>query len=188
MLARLTTLLVLFALALPFAPAHADEYADAIKLFRGAGQSAKFFDRSYGYALFPTVGKGAVGLGGAYGSGRVYAKGAYVGDTSMTQLTVGPQLGGQAYSQVIFFENKRAFDEFTGGNFELGAQVSAVGIVAGASAQVSTGGSGLGSSGTPSHAKTLGGYQKGLAIFTVAKGGLMYEASVGGQKFSYTPK
>jgi lipid-binding SYLF domain-containing protein len=138
--------------------------------------------------VFPTIGKGGVGIGGAHGKGRVYRGGAYVGDTSMTQLTVGLQLGGQAYSQIIFFQDKRAFDEFTGGNFEFGAQATAVAITAGASAQATTGGTGAGASGTQSHAKTAGEYQKGMAVFTVAKGGLMYEASIGGQKFNYKPK
>jgi lipid-binding SYLF domain-containing protein len=188
MIVRLRKLLCMCLLALPFAPALADDYADTIKVFRSAGQSAKFFGNSYGYAVFPTIGKGGVGVGGAYGKGRVYAKGAHVGDASMTQLTVGLQLGGQAYSQIIFFQNKAAFDKFTGGNFEFGAQATAVAITAGASAQATTGGTGAGASGTQSHAKTTGDYQDGMAVFTVAKGGLMYEASIGGQKFSYKPK
>lgn len=188
MIARLRTLWFVCLLALPFASAFADDYADTIKVFRNAGQSGKFFGNSYGYAVFPTIGKGGIGIGGAHGKGRVYARGAYVGDTSMTQLTVGLQLGGQAYSQMIFFQDKRAFDEFTSGNFEFGAQATAVAITAGASAQASTGGTGTGASGTQRHAKTAGEYQKGMAVFTVAKGGLMYEASIGGQKFNYKPK
>jgi lipid-binding SYLF domain-containing protein len=173
---------------LPTAPVLADDYADTIKVFRGAGQSAKFFGASYGYAVFPTIGKGGIGIGGAHGSGRVFRGGAHVGDTSMTQLTIGLQLGGQAYSQIIFFQDKRAFDEFASGNFEFGAQATAVAITAGAQAQAGTTGTGAGASGTQEHAKTAGGYHKGMAVFTVAKGGLMYEASIGGQKFSYTPK
>jgi len=188
MLARLRTLMLLSLLAFPFASALADDYADTVEVFRGAGQSAKFFGNSYGYAVFPTIGKGGVGIGGAHGKGRVYAKGAYVGETSMTQLTVGLQLGGQAYSQMIFFQDKRAFDEFTGGNFEFGAQATAVAITAGASAQASTGGTGAGATGTQGQATTAGEYQKGMAVFTAVKGGLMYEASIGGQKFSYKAK
>jgi len=177
-------------LALPFASGWADEkdYADTIKVFQDAGESGSFFGKSYGYAVFPTIGKGGIGVGGAYGKGRVYAKGKYVGDTSMTQVTLGFQLGGQAYSQIIFFEDKRAFDEFTGGNFEFGAQASAVAITAGASAEASTAGSSAGASGGQHDATTVGNYTKGMAVFTVAKGGLMYEASIGGQKFSYTPR
>jgi lipid-binding SYLF domain-containing protein len=173
---------------LPFASAFADDYADTIKVFRDAGQSGEFFSKSYGYAVFPTIGKGGIGIGGAHGSGRVYKKGAHVGDTKMTQLTVGLQLGGQAYSQIIFFEDQRALDEFTSGNFEFGAQATAVAITAGASAQAGTGGTSSGASGTQKKATTAGGYQHGMAVFTIAKGGLMYEASIGGQKFSYKPK
>ena len=185
---RLRTLILLSILAFPPAQALADDYAATIKVFRRAGQSGKFFASSYGYAVFPTIGKGGIGIGGAHGSGRVYAKGAPVGDTSMTQITVGLQLGGQAYSQIIFFQDKRAFDEFTSGNFEFGAQATAVAITAGASAQASSGGTGAGASGTQSHARTAGGYHRGMAVFTIAKGGLMYEASIGGQKFSYRPR
>ena len=178
-------LLSALVLGLTSRPASADEYSDTLKVFRQAGESGQFFSHSYGYAVFPTIGKGGIGIGGAYGSGRVYAKGRYVADTSVTQVTLGLQLGGQAYSEIIFFQDQRAFEEFTSGNFELGAQASAVAITAGASAQASTTGTGTGASTSSSHAKTTGQYQKGVAVFTVAKGGLMYEASIGGQKFSY---
>lgn len=177
--------LLLGVLTLPFSPAHAEDYSDTIKVFRGAGESGQFFNKSYGYAVFPTIGKGGIGIGAAHGSGQVYVKGAHVGDSSMTQVTFGAQLGGQAYSQIIFFENKRVFDEFTSGNFEFGAQASAVAITAGASAQAGTTGAAAGASGNQKHAKTSAQYSKGMAVFTVAKGGLMYEASIGGQKFSY---
>jgi lipid-binding SYLF domain-containing protein len=175
-------------IGIPFTQAWADEYTDTIKIFRNAGESGSFFNNSYGYAVFPTIGKGGIGIGGAYGKGRVYTGGHHVGDTSMTQLTVGFQLGGEAYSQIIFFEDKRAFDEFTGGNFEFSATASAVAITAGASAAATTTGNSAGASGGKNDATTAGKYYKGMAVFTVAKGGLMYEASIGGQKFSYTPK
>jgi lipid-binding SYLF domain-containing protein len=166
--------------------AWADNYSDTVDLFKSA-VSSEFFDNSYGYAVFPTIGKGGVGVGGAHGKGRVYARGAHVGDTTVTQLTIGFQLGGQAYSQIIFFEDERSFTEFTSGNFEFGAQATAVAITAGASAQATTTGTGAGASGGQSDAKAIGDYYKGMAVFTIAKGGLMYEASVGGQKFSYKP-
>ena len=171
-----------------FAQARADQYADTINVFRSAIESKGFFDSAYGYVVFPTIGKGGIGIGGAYGEGRVYAQGVYVGDASMTQVTIGWQLGGQAYSQMIFFKDRRAFDEFTGGNFEFGAQASAVAITAGAQASATTTGSSAGASGGQNDATTVGSYYKGMAVFTVAKGGLMYEASIGGQKFSYTPR
>lgn len=184
------TFLALLLVAVPFTSAQADNYAETIEVFKKAGESGSFFGKSYGYAVFPTIGKGGFGIGAAHGDGRVYRKGSYVGDTSMTQVTVGLQLGGQAYSQIIFFEDKRAFDEFTSGNFEFGAQASAVAITAGASASATTTGSSAGASGGKHDATTTTAgteYYKGMAVFTVAKGGLMYEASIGGQKYSYKP-
>lgn len=166
-----------------------DKYQETINVFKNAGESGSFFKNAYGYAVFPTIGKGGIGIGGAFGEGRVYAQGKYVGDTKMTQVTVGFQLGGQAYSMIVFLEDERAFRDFTSGNFEFGAQASATAITAGASAAATTAGSSAGASGGQNDATTVGaGYQRGMATFTVAKGGLMYEASIGGQKFSYTAK
>ena len=127
----------------------------------------RFFDKAHGYAVFPTVGKAGMGLGGAFGKGRVYRQGRYIGDASLTQLTLGFQLGGQAYSEVIFFGDRAALERFTSGNFAFSAQASAVAATAGASADAD--------------------YEGGVAVFTLAKGGLMYEASIGGQKFHFTP-
>lgn len=182
---RLLGSLLALITALALSPAYADEYSDTLKVFRKAGESAAYFAHSYGYAVFPSIGKGGIGIGGAYGSGRVYAKGRHVGDTSVAQVTLGLQLGGQVYSEIIFFQDQRAFHEFTTGNFEFGAEASAVAITAGASAQATTTGTGAGASTSSSSAATTGKYQKGVAVFTVAKGGLMYEATIGGQKFSY---
>ena len=126
-----STLFAVFAL-LTALTARADEYDDTIAIFKGAGQSGSFFAKSYGYAVFPTVGKGGLGVGAAHGTGRVYAKGKHVGDTTMNQVSVGLQAGGQAFSQIIFFEDQRAFEEFTSGNFEFGASVQAVAITASA--------------------------------------------------------
>ncbi|MEM9256059.1 MAG: lipid-binding SYLF domain-containing protein [Pseudomonadota bacterium] len=167
----------------------ANSYADAIRSFNNAGASGSFFQTAYGYAVFPTIGKGGFFVGGAYGEGRVFVNARHVGDTTMTQLTLGFQLGAQAYSQIIFFENQQAFDHFTSGNFEFSAQATAVAITAGVSAEASTGGGlAAGASGGRNDATTShGGYRKGLAVFTIATGGLMYEASLGGQKYTYTP-
>lgn len=166
-----------------------DSYGNAINAFKEAGDSSGFFDSAYGYAIFPTIGKGGIGIGGAHGKGRVYVGGRHVGNTSMTQITMGFQLGGQAFSQIIFFEDQRAFTEFSTGNFEFSAQATAVAITAGVSAEANTGGGlAAGASGGQNNATTShGGFRKGMAIFTIAKGGLMYEAAVGGQKFDYTP-
>jgi lipid-binding SYLF domain-containing protein len=141
-----------------------------------------FFDKCFAVVIFPTVGKGGLGIGGAHGSGFAFREGKLVGEVKMTQVTFGLQAGGQAFSQVIFFEDERAFRQFSDGNFELGAQASAVALTAGANASASTAG-GASAGANEEQAKTK--YTDGMAIFTLAKGGLMYEASVGGQKFKY---
>jgi lipid-binding SYLF domain-containing protein len=170
-------------------PTAADSYEEALIGFQSADATQPFFDSAYGYALFPTIGKGGIGLGGAYGKGRVYVAGNQVGTTSMSQVTVGFQLGGQAFSQIIFFEDRHAFEQFTDENFEFGAQATAVALTASASAQASTAGGASASAGLEAAAATQvqAGYRKGMAIFTVAKGGLMYEATLGGQRFNYKP-
>jgi lipid-binding SYLF domain-containing protein len=165
--------------------AGADEYDDTVALFKNAGQSAAFFGNSYAYAVFPTIGKGGFGVGAAHGNGRVFVKGKYVGDVVMNQVSVGLQAGGQAFSQIVFFEDERAFSDFASGDFEFDATVQAVALTAGASASASSAGSSAGASGGKKDAKTVGNYHKGLAVFTIAKGGLMYQAAVGGQKFKY---
>jgi lipid-binding SYLF domain-containing protein len=128
---------------------------------------SKWFETAYAYAVYPKVGKGGFVIGAAYGKGLVIYQDRTVGRTSLTQGTVGLQIGGQVYAQYIMFKDKTAFDHFTRGNFELGAQVSAVAVTLGASADA--------------------GYDGGVAVFTLADGGLMFEATVGGQKFKYTP-
>lgn len=141
-----------------------DKSAEAIQEFKETNDKInKYFDSAYGYAVFPSIGKGGLGVGGATGNGTLYRGGQIVGDSRMSQVTVGFQAGGQVYSEVIFFEDKDAFDRFTGDNFEFAAQATAVAVTAGASFDVD--------------------YRNGILIFTHAKGGLMYEATVGGQKF-----
>jgi len=168
--------------------AFADDYTDTAALFRQADASAALFKSSCGYAVFPTIGKGGFFVGAARGEGRVYEKGRYVGDTTVTQVSLGFQLGGEAYSEIIFFRTPRDLARFESGKFALGAQASAIAITAGASASASTAGSSASASGTENSAVTAGHYQGGIAVFTIAKGGLMYEAAVAGQKFSYEPR
>ena len=146
---------VIILSALVASSAWADDYADTIEVFRSA-LGGEFFDDSYGYAVFPKIGKGGIGIGGAHGKGRVYVGGEHSGDTKMTQVTVGFQLGGQVFSQIIFFQDKRAYSEFTGGNFEFGAQATAVALTAGASASASTTGAGVAASGDGENAKASG--------------------------------
>jgi len=181
-------LLMTLAMLVPAEAALADDYSETIELFRNAGASAAFFNNSYAYAVFPTIGKAGLVVGGAHGTGRVYEHGKYVGDTSMTQVSVGFQAGGQAYSQIILFRDKRAFDEFTSGDFEFDANVSAVAITAAATGTAGTTGASVTASGGKRDATTAGRYYKGIAVFTIVKGGAMYEISVAGQKFSYKPR
>ena len=176
---------VLLALSAPVALA--GSYSNTVALFRRAGATAEFFKNCYGYAVFPTIAKGGFGIGAAYGDGRVYQQGRYVGTASMTQVSFGFQLGGQAYSEMVFFENPAALKLFESGNFSLSADVNAVALTASASASVGTAGTAAGVSGNERHAVATGHYENGIAVFTIAKGGLMYEAAVAGQKFSFTP-
>ena len=168
--------------------AQATTYPEAVSLFRNAGASGAYFSRSYAYAVFPSVGAGAIGVGGAFGKGHVYVHGRYVGDAKMAQLSVGFQAGGKAYSEIIFFEDKRSLDEFESGSFAFGADASVVAITAGANADAATNGTSTGASAGERDATTRGGYNNGMAVFTIAKGGLMAAAAVAGQKFSYEPR
>lgn len=176
---------IVAAFGLFMGAAQAGSSSDTVALFKNAGQSAAYFDNSYGYAVFPTVDKAGFVVGGAYGRGRVYAQGRYLGTASITQVSVGFQTGVQGYSEIVFFENKRALDDFTGGSFEFDAGASVVAITAAASGSVGTNGVSGGASGGDKNAATSGSYRKGVAVFTIVKGGLMYDASIAGQKFSY---
>ena len=141
----------------------------AIAEFKKSDQQlVKWFDAAHGYVVFPNITKGAVGVGAASGDGRVFEAGAYIGDARVTQVTIGAQLGGQTFAEVIFFETKEALDRFKQDRFEMTAGLSAVAAGEGASKDAK--------------------YAQGVAVFTLAKKGLMAEASVGGQKFKFTPK
>ena len=139
----------------------------ALEKFREKSNLENFFKKSNAYAVFPDVVKGGIGIGGARGVGEVFQNCKAIGSTTMTQLSVGFQLGGQAFSQIIFFKDKRDLDRFTQGNFEFGASASAALINSGAAVESA--------------------YSNGIAVLTVSKGGLMYEASIGGQKFNFEP-
>lgn len=182
------TVALLLAAAVAVAAASDEDYRETVDLFKHAGESSGFFKNCYGYAVFPNIGKGAFVVGGAYGKGRVYEHGKWVGDTSLTQVSVGFQAGGEGYSQIVFFQDKRAFDEFTDGNFEFDAGVRVVAITASAGGQAGTQGASGDVSGGKKDAATAGDYYKGVAVFTVVKGGALYQASVAGQKYSYKPR
>jgi lipid-binding SYLF domain-containing protein len=128
---------------------------------------AKFFDTAAGYAVFPSIGKAAWIVGGAYGKGVLYEHGQPTGYCDMTQASVGLAWGGQAYTEIIFFETPEALNKFKAGQFTLAAQASAVAVTAGASANAK--------------------YASGVLVFTRGLKGVMVEASIGGQKFNYQP-
>lgn len=185
---------VMFAmvLALGATSGWADEkedksYTDTINKFKSNAGVAPYFDSAYGYGIWPTVAKGGLGIGASTGKGRIYRQGKVTGTSRVSDVSIGFQAGGQAYSQVVFFEDERAFTDFTSGNFEFSAQASAVAITASAQAASSTEGNrAAAGAGGPGDA-VGGGYTKGLQVFTLAKGGLMYEAAIAGQKYSYKP-
>jgi lipid-binding SYLF domain-containing protein len=185
---RISQLLGFLAAMFVAGAANAGTYTDTIALFKNAGESAAFFKNSYAYAVFPNIGEAGFLVGGAFGQGRVYAQGQLVGDTTVKQLSVGFQAGGKAYSQIIFFQDKRALDQFESGGFEFSAGASAIAITAGANASVGTNGVTSGASAGKKDANTDGIYNAGMAVFTIAKGGLMYAATLAGQKFTYKPR
>jgi lipid-binding SYLF domain-containing protein len=165
--------------------ANAAKYADTISLFKNAGESATFFKDSYAYAVFPNIGEAGFIVGGAFGKGHVYVNGQLAGDTTMKQISVGFQAGGQDYSQIIFFQDKRALDQFESGSFEFSAGAKAVAITAAANASAGTNGVTSGASAGKRDATTDGNYNDGIAVFTIAKGGLLYAAALAGQKFTF---
>ena len=187
---RFPILMIILTLVLVLAnPVQADKFTNTINVFKKSETVQPFFKNAYGYAVFPTVGKAGIGIGGSYGTGQVYKGGKVTGEVSLIKGSIGWQLGGQAFSQMIFFEDKRAYDEFTSGNFEFDATASAVAITAGVQASAGTEGASAGASAGPAtgaQAKTS--YHKGMVVFVHTKGGLMYEASIGGQKFTFKPK
>ena len=138
---------------------------EALNKFKKISALKPYFKKAKGYAVFPNIGKVGIGIGGARGKGEVFQKDVVIGSTSVTQLSIGLQLGGQAFSQIIFFKDKKDLERFTQGNFEFGASASAALITEGANASAD--------------------YSDGVAVLTFSKGGLMYEASIGGQKFSF---
>lgn len=168
--------------------ADVEDYSSTINVFKDSPAVEKFFKNSYGYAVFPTIGKAGWVIGGSYGKGQVYRGGKVTGNASVVEGSIGFQFGGEAFSEIIFFQDKRAYDEFTSGNFEFGATAQAVVVTAGVQAQAGTAGKSAGASAGPKtgvQAET--DYVNGMATFVHSKGGLMYEASVGGQKFKFEP-
>ncbi len=157
------------AIARDWNPLLGQEVQQTIQTFKEKHSKFEtFFEESYAYAVFPSIGKGGIIVGGAHGKGIVFEKGQSIGKVKITQVTIGFQWGGQAYREVIFFEDEASLKAFIENNLELSGQASAVAVTKGASADLA--------------------YKNGVAVFTQAIGGFMYEASLGGQKFKFYPK
>ncbi len=179
----LCSLLMLMLSTQVLAQEQQNDTKDALAHFYKSPQTQPFFHSAYGYAVFPSVGKGGFWVGGAYGSGVVFKANKAMGFAKLYQLSIGLQFGGQAFSEILFFQDKRAYDRFIDGGLELDAQASAVALDEGASAKVGTAGAGM-NAGSDYMTKS---YINGVAIFTRTKGGAMIEASLAGQKFTYEP-
>ncbi len=161
--------------------------SETLALFRSIDQVAPYFESAYGYAVWRRIGRGGLGIGAATGRGQVYVNGQLMGFSRLVDITIGLQAGGQAYRQIIFFEDRDAYDDFTGGNFEFEASASAVAVTASAQASAGTqGAQATAGAGNPSTA-VAGGYTGGLQVFTMAEGGLMYQATIGGQRYNFNP-
>ncbi len=182
--------IMVLALLLPFQASAQEvkDYSSTIEVFKSFPAVQPFFKNSYGYAVFPTVGKAAFIVGGAYGEGQVYRNGKVTGKSHLMHASLGLQLGGKAFSEIVFFENKQAYDAFTSGSFEFDANASAVAVTAGVQAKASTTGNTASATAGPktgAQADTV--YRKGMITFVHARGGLMAGLSVGGQKFNFDP-
>jgi lipid-binding SYLF domain-containing protein len=181
-------LIIAFLFGILSAAAEINDYSSTINVFRDSPALTKFFNNSYGYAVFPIIGKAGYVIGGSYGEGQVFRGGKVTGKTTVIEGSIGLQLGGKAFSEMIFFQDKRAYDDFTSGNFEFGATAQATAVTAAAEVRAGTTGTSAGASAGPkSGVQAETDYIKGMATFVHAKGGLMYEFSVGGQKFTFVP-
>ena len=179
-------LLVLVLIPLSVDTALCEDDAGALSVFQSSPEVQPFFKNCYAYVIFPTVGKAAVVVGGAYGEGKVYRQGKVTGTAKLMQASFGLQLGGKAFSEIVFLQDKRAYDTFTSGQFAFDAKMAATAITAGAEAKAGTSGKTAGATAGPktgAQAKTE--YSNGMAAFVHQKGGLMAELAIGGQKFSF---
>jgi lipid-binding SYLF domain-containing protein len=188
---KISILILVVAVCSWFNDAFATEmkdYSKSLQVFRDSPVVTAFFENSYGYAIFPIIGKAGFVVGGSYGEGQVYLADVVTGKSTVIEGSIGFQAGAEAFSEIVFFEDKRAYDEFTSGSFEFGATAQAVAVTAGVEAEAGTSGMSAAATAGPktgTHIET--GYHKGMASFVHAKGGLMYEFSIGGQKFTFQP-
>ena len=165
-----------------------EDYSSTIDVFQQSLQVQPYFENNYGFAVFPTVGKGSFGVGGTYGRGQVYRGIEVTAITKVVKMSVGFQAGVQVFSQIIFFEDEKAYNSFTSGQYEFSAQLSAVAVTAGGQAQAGSTGATAGmSAGPKTGIQANTNYYKGMVVFVHAKGGLSFEAAIAGQKFITEP-
>ncbi len=184
----LILMLSLVGTGLAWSAATTNDYSSTIKLFRGSPVVANFFKNSYGYAVFPKIAKAGFVVGGSYGQGQVYRGGKVTGKSSLVEGSIGWQIGGEAFSEIIFFQNKAAYDKFTSGSFEFDATAQAVAVTVGAQAQAGTTGAGAAATaGSKTESQAAAKYINGMATFVSDVRGLMAELAIGGQKFTFEP-
>jgi len=179
-----------FVLALIAVTANAQrvrDVSDTVELFRGIPQVAPYFSSSYGYAVWPRIGRGGLGIGASRGRGQVYVNGQLTGFSTHTEVSVGLQAGGQTYRQIIFFQNAEAYQKFTQDSFEFDAQAQAVAVTASVEAGAGTTGARTSAGAGSPNTAAGGGYTDGMQIFTMAEGGLMYKATIAGQRYNFEP-
>lgn len=164
-----------------------EDFSDTIEKFRNIPQVQPYFESAYAYAVWRRIARGGLGIGAATGKGQVYRNGQVTGFSRLIDITIGLQAGGQAYQQIIFFRTPEVYEKFASGKFQFDASASAVAVTASAQASASTqGAQATAGAGTPKTA-AAGGYQNDMQVFTMAVGGLMYQATIGGQKYDFKP-
>jgi hypothetical protein len=183
-------ILAILLLALPGLAAAQDveDYSDTIELFREIPAVAPYFESAYAYAVWRRIARGGLGIGAATGRGQVYVNGQVTGFARLVDISIGFQAGGQAYRQIIFFETQADYEEFTSGGLEFDAQASAVAVTASAQASSGTQGGAQATAGAGGAVSAAGsGYRNGMSVFTMATGGLMYQATIAGQRYNFRP-
>lgn len=184
---KVSSLALLLIFGIPTADAQrVRDVSEAVDLFRGIPAVAPYFDSAYGYAVWPRIGRGGLGIGASRGRGQVYVNGELTGFSTHTEVSIGLQAGGQVYRQIIFFEDAEAYEEFTADSFEFDASAQAVAVTASAEAGAGTQGSrATAGAGDETNTAAAGGYQDGMQIFTMSEGGLMYKATIAGQRYDF---
>ncbi len=161
------------------------DVSDAIELFQSIPHVAPYFESAYAYAVWPRIGRGGLGIGASRGRGQVYVDGQMTGFSTLTEVSIGFQAGGQAYRQIVFFENREAYERFTRDTFEFDAQAQAVAVTASAEAGAGTSGARAAAGAGNPNTAVGGGYTNGMQVFTMAEGGLMYRATIAGQRYRF---